>query len=87
MRIPKTFKKAIFEKKDVLFTYPSSGNREALTLRSVHLLLEDESTEYLVTNLMPEQMPSEKFSELYRLRWEVESKYRELKNRFEIECF
>lgn len=67
--------------------YPSSDNQESLTLRSIHLLLEDGSTEYLVTNLMPEQMASEKFSELYRLRWGVESKYRELKNRFEIESF
>lgn len=32
-------------------------------------------------------MPSEKFPELYRLRWGVESKYRELKNRLEIEAF
>lgn len=87
MRVPKTFKKAVFEQNDVLFTYPSSDNQESLTLRSIHLLLEDGSTEYLVTNLMPEQMASEKFSELYRLRWGVESKYRELKNRFEIESF
>lgn len=87
MRVPKTFKKAVFEPNDVLFTYPSSDNQESLMLRSIHLLLEDGSTEYLVTNLMPEQMASEKFSELYRLRWGVESKYRELKNRFEIESF
>ncbi len=56
--IPKTFKKAIFEKKDVLLTYPSSKNKGVLTLRSINFLLEDESTEYLVTNIMPEQMPS-----------------------------
>lgn len=87
MRIPKTFKRAIFEKKDVTFTYPYSKNKETLTLRSINFLLEDGSTEYLVTNLMPEQMPLENFSELYTLRWGVESKYRELKNRLEIECF
>jgi len=87
MRVPKTFKKAISEQKDALFTYPSSDDKESLTLRSIHFLLEDESTEYLVTNLMPEQLAAEKFSELYRLRWGVESKYRELKNRLEIEGF
>lgn len=32
-------------------------------------------------------MSAEKFSDLYRLRWGVESKYRELKNRLEIEAF
>ena len=60
--------------------YPFSDNQKSFTLRSIHLLLEDGSAEYLVTNLMPEQMASKKFSELYRLRWGVESKYRELKN-------
>ncbi len=87
MHVPKTFKKAVFEQNDVLFTYPSSDNQESLTLRSIHFLLNDGSTEYLVTNLMPEQVASEKFSELYRLRWGVESKYRELKNRLKIEAF
>ncbi len=79
MRVPKTFKKAVFEQNDVLFTYPSSDNQGSLALRSIHFLLNDGSTEYLATNLMSEQMASEKFSELYRLRWGVESKYRELK--------
>lgn len=67
MRVPKKFKKAIFEKEDVVFTYPPHVDKEPLTLRSVHFLLEDGNTEYLVTNLMLEQIPSEKFSELYRL--------------------
>lgn len=48
---------------------------------------EDGSTEYPVTNLMPEQLASEKFSELYHLCWGVESKYLELKNRLETEGF
>ncbi len=87
MSVPKTFKKAIFEKEYILFTYPSYGDKESLTLRGIHFLLEDGSAEYLVTNLRLEQMPSEKFSKLYRLHWGVESKYRELKNRLEIECF
>lgn len=87
MRMPKTFKKVIAEHKDTLFIYPASHNKKTLALRSVHFLLEDGSTEYLVTNLMPEQMPAENFSDLYRLRWGVESKYRELKNRLEIEAF
>ena len=87
MRVPKTFKKVMAEQKDALFTYPASRNKESLTLRSIHFLLEDGSTEYLVTNLTPEQMAAENFPDLYRLRWGVESKYRELKNRLEIESF
>lgn len=87
MRVPKTFKKGISEQDDAMFTYPASHDKETLTLRSIHLLLDDGSTEYLVTNLMPEQLEAENFPELYRLRWGVESKYRELKNRLEIEAF
>ncbi len=49
--------------------------------------MEDGSTEYLVTNLKPEQMIRENFPDLYQLRWGIESKYRELKNRLEIETF
>lgn len=87
MRVPKTFKKTISEQDDTLFTYPASRNKEALTLRSIHFLLEDGSSEYLVTNLAQNQMSTDKFFALYRLRWGVESKYRELKNRLEIEAF
>lgn len=87
MRVPKTFKKVISENKDTSFTYPASRNKDALTVRCVHFLLEDGSTEYLVTNLTSEQMAVEKFPDLYHLRWGIESKYRELKNRFEIEAF
>lgn len=79
MRIPKTFKKAISEEKDFLFRYPASRDKEALSLRSIHFTLEDGTTEYLVTNLMSVQMDTKKFLELYRLRWGIESKYRELK--------
>lgn len=72
------------ERESSLFTYPSSGNKESLNLKSVHFLLENGNIEYLVTNLMPEQMTVTNFPDLYRLRWGVESKYRELKNRLEI---
>ncbi len=87
MRVPKTFKKAISEQDDALFTYPVSRNKESLTLRSIHFLLEDGSSEYLVTYLTQNQMSTEKFPALYRLWWDIESKYRELKNRLEIEDF
>lgn len=40
-----------------------------------------------MTNIMPGQLDTDKFPELYRLRWGLESKYRELKNRLEIESF
>ncbi len=87
MRLPKTFKKAVFEQDDILFNYPAFESKEELTLRSLHFTLEDGSTEYLVTNLMPKQLKASQFSDLYQMRWGIESKYRELKNRLEIESF
>lgn len=85
--VPKAFKKAISELEDALFTYPSSGTKKSLNLRCILFLLEDGNIEYLVTNLMPEQMTTANFPDLYRLRWWVESKYRELKNRLKVEAF
>ncbi len=61
MRIPHTFKKAISKEEDILFEYPASDGAGSLTLRSLHFLLEDGTTEYLVTNVMPDQMEADKF--------------------------
>jgi hypothetical protein len=36
---------------------------------------------------MPEQLEASQFSDLYQMRWGIESNYRELKNRLEIESF
>lgn len=87
MRIPKTFKKAIHDETDILFTYPAKKDRDEITLRSIHFSLENGTEEYLVTNLIPEQLAESHFKLLYSLRWGIESKYRELKNRLEIENF
>ena len=87
MRIPKTFKKAILKENDAMFEYPVSKDKASLILRGIHFPLADGTTEYLVTNIMPHQLNFEKFTELYYLRWGIESKYREFKNRLEIESF
>lgn len=87
MRVSKTFKKAITSESDSLFTYPAKQKERDITLRRIHFSLEGGNEEYLVTNLMPEQIPEFYFRELYFLRWGIESKYRELKNRLEIENF
>ena len=61
MRVLKTFKKAVFNKPDVLFIYPDSQDGAVLTLRNIHFRLEDNSTGYLVTNLMPDQIQVDDF--------------------------
>jgi hypothetical protein len=87
MRVPKTLKKVIHNETDLLFTYPAKKDNDEITLRSIHFTLENGNEEYLVTNLMPEQLAESHFKVLYALRWGIESKYRELKNRLEIENF
>lgn len=87
MRVPKTFKKIIYDEADTLFTFPSNKNFDEITLRSIHFTLKSGKEEYLVTNLMPDQMPQSQFEALYFFRWGIECKYRELKNRLEIENF
>lgn len=58
-----------------------------IPLRMVHVVLDDGTIEKLVTNIFDPTITSEMFKELYFLRWGVESKYREFKNRLEIEKF
>lgn len=86
MRVPKTFKKAISESKDSLFMYENKTTN-TLSLRRLNLNISENLVEYLVTNISSDELSYDKFKELYHLRWGVESKYRELKNRFEIESF
>lgn len=57
------------------------------TLRTIKVKLSDETTEYLITNLAKEEMTVENFKELYFLRWGIESKYQEIKNRIMLEEF
>ena len=64
MCISKTFKKAISKEQDSLFKYLASKDKNLLILESIHFLLDDGTTEYIVTNLMSSQMELEKFSKL-----------------------
>lgn len=64
MRVPKSYKKLIFESQDHQFSYPCSLTKNTLTLRGIHFPLADRSVEYLVTNVM--QWTA--FKELYHLR-------------------
>ena len=85
MRLPKHFKKLIFFESDTLFMYPSNHHHGGLTLRCINFTLENGVKEYLVTNVMENRLCASDFADLYCLRWGIEGKYRELKNRFEIE--
>jgi hypothetical protein len=57
------------------------------TVRYYRFRLQSGETEYLATNLSREEVPDPILAELYHLRWGIETKYDELKNRLQFENF
>ncbi len=57
-----------------------------LKLRVVEVELDNGNTETLVTNIL-DKFTSKDFAELYHMRWGIEEKYDDLKNKLEIENF
>lgn len=57
------------------------------TLRTITLNLNNDTKEYLITNLSSDEVEWSSFKELYFMRWGIESKYQELKNRMYMEEF
>ena len=62
-------------------------NAEPLIVRVVRFKLPDGQFEYLVTNLLDRSYKVEMFRELYFMRWPVETKYKQIKSRFQLESF
>jgi len=59
----------------------------SIQLRFVRFELDNGNTEYLATNLPMEEFNTSEIVYLYRLRWEIETAYDVLKNKFFIENF
>jgi len=59
----------------------------SIPLRFVRFTLDNGSREYLATNLPMEEFSTSEIVYLYRLRWEIETAYDVLKNKFFIENF
>ena len=73
-----------------LFPYKPKEYGESapiITLRKVHVTLDNGTVETLVTNIHSPDITAEMFKELYFLRWGIECKYKEFKDRLEIEEF
>lgn len=88
MRLSLSFKKLIDEQKeDTIISYRPKGKKRALSLRVISILLPDNSREYLVTNIISQELQAENFKELYFLRCGIESRYKELKLSFKSEAF
>lgn len=62
-------------------------NTQDIPIRVIEVTLDNGSKEYLGTNIFDESFTADMFRELYFLRWPVELKYNELKNRLALEEF
>lgn len=71
--------------------YTLKGNHadktDDIEVRVIEVTLDDGSKEYLVTNLDDPAITPSMFKELYFMRWPIECKYYELKERLDIESF
>jgi hypothetical protein len=88
MRVKRGFNKDIDAqtKADGIVILRKKG-RADIKLRVIKFTLPSGETEILITNLFKKNMGVEDFKELYFLRWPVETKYDEIKNKLEIENF
>lgn len=61
--------------------------RNEIRLRVVRFFLESGAEEILITNLFDDSIPLQGYGWLYNMRWGIESKYLELKQRLKMENF
>lgn len=62
-------------------------NKIEIKLRVIRFFLESGNEEILITNIFDDNIPLTGFKWLYNMRWNTETKYRELKQQLKIENF
>ena len=87
MRVAKNAIKEVTDSKDMSGDFVLKHEGSGYTLRYYKFLLDSGEMEYLVTNLDRSEVPDSELPELYHMRWGVETKYDELKNRLKFEDF
>lgn len=63
------------------------NNGLKVKLRVIKVVLKNGEVETLLTNVFSTSFTTEDFKELYHMRWGIEEKYNDLKNKLEIENF
>lgn len=66
---------------------PQTKERINISIRAVQFALDSGVTEVLITNMLDSSLTVEDFKHLYHLRWGIEEKYDEIKNKLKIEAF
>lgn len=87
MRSPRTYSKEIMNatKPDQMIEFKYKG--KLYKARVIRFLLSSGEEEILITSLLDKTLSIQDFKELYFMRWGIEIKYDELKNRLQIENF
>ena len=87
MRVKKDFSNKIknAREKDQVISINYQGKE--FPVRVIRVMISDDIEEILLTSLLDEKLNPEDFKELYFIRWKVEIKYDELKNKLQIENF
>lgn len=80
-------RKMKLSKSDNIFEYQFSKLKYPIKTRVIKVQLSPENTEYLITNLFDPDISVDDFSDLYHMRWGIETKYNDIKNKLEIENF
>jgi hypothetical protein len=87
MRIASNAIPAITNSTEMSGSHKVFFDKKEYVLRYYKCELSSGEMEYLVTNLDNEEVPDSELIELYHLRWGIETKYNELKNRLQFEGF
>lgn len=89
MRCSTEFLKAVkFSGSDSIVTHTFSSLKDTpISMRVIVLSLPNGSKEYFITNITDSSFTSEEFGMIYKMRWGIETKYDDLKNKLQIENF
>ena len=94
MRADDTFAKGLLKKtqsNDCIVTHQFKTSKIEVTVRLLQLPIKDnngnEITELLITNIFDDSSTSDDFKYLYHVRWGIESKYHDIKNKLQMESF
>lgn len=90
IRCDRTFVKGMLSKltgNDCTITHKFVRSKIEVKLRFITVTLPGGNTEFLITNLFDQSFKVQDFTELYHLRWEIETNYDDIKNKLQIEDF
>lgn len=87
MRCSKQFVRGIKNNGNDFTVNHKFAKSETVKFRVIKIALENGDEEILITNIFSKSFTEKDFAEIYHMRWSIEEKYDDLKNKLEIENF